>query len=367
MISCEIVRKACTRMATAKRKEAILIQAYIRNMTGEQYLAAIAREPSVIIPTGSCEIYGPHLPMGTDLLAAQGIAERIAQRTGFLIAPAIEMGESSALSAFPCTFAMPRHILEDYLDFLVGKLVSDGVKRIVCLTGHAGNVDTVSYIAKKYLHTHGLQSCQIDWWRFARTHSDGILTNTGSMAHGHASECGTSVMLHLYPDLVDRRSALPVTVPTDDAFPDVIQYAPFSARTENGCIGAAADASAEKGAQLVEVCVERILAYLETVWYCGPGRLKYLCHYNNWRSKEFSLLRQLLHRNQESAYEIIGNREGKKDSFDEGSRQTPGFRFPAKRGQTALPVPSPTGIPPGSKTPGGPDLPGRWQGRPALG
>ena len=103
MISCEIVRKACTRMATAKRKGAILIQAYIRNMTGEQYLAAIAREPSVIIPTGSCEIYGPHLPMGTDLLAAQGIAERIAQRTGFLIAPAIEMGESSALSAFPCT------------------------------------------------------------------------------------------------------------------------------------------------------------------------------------------------------------------------------------------------------------------------
>lgn len=184
MISCEIVRKACTRMATAKRKGAILIQAYIRNMTGEQYLAAIAREPSVIIPTGSCEIYGPHLPMGTDLLAAQGIAERIAQRTGFLIAPAIEMGESSALSAFPCTFAMPRHILEDYLDFLVGKLVSDGVKRIVFLTGHAGNVDTVSYIAKKYLHTHGLQSCQIDWWRFARTHSDGILTNTGSMAHG---------------------------------------------------------------------------------------------------------------------------------------------------------------------------------------
>lgn len=144
--------------------------------------------------------------------------------------------------------------------------MSDGVKRIVFLTGHAGNVDTVSYIAKKYLHTHGLQSCQIDWWRFARTHSDGILTNTGSMAHGHASECGTSVMLHLYPDLVDRRSALPVTVPTDDAFPDVIQYAPFSARTENGCIGAAADASAEKGAQLVEVCVERILAYLETAW-----------------------------------------------------------------------------------------------------
>mgnify|MGYP000618147371 CR=1 FL=1 len=83
MISCEIVRKACTRMATAKRKGAILIQAYIRNMTGEQYLAAIAREPSVIIPTGSCEIYGPHLPMGTDLLAAQGLQNALPNVPGF--------------------------------------------------------------------------------------------------------------------------------------------------------------------------------------------------------------------------------------------------------------------------------------------
>ena len=242
------------------------MQAYIRAMTGEQYLTAIAREPSVIIPTGSCEIYGPHLPMGTDLLVAQAIAERVAQQTGFLIAPTIELGESSALSAFSCTFSMPRHILEDYLDFLVGKLVSDGVKRIVFLTGHAGNVDTVSYIAKKYLHTHGLQSCQIDWWRFARTHSDNILTNTGIMAHGHASECGTSVMLYLYPNLVARRNAFPATAPKDDAFPDIIQYAPFSFRTENGCIGAATDASAEKGAQLVDACVSRILSYLKATW-----------------------------------------------------------------------------------------------------
>lgn len=211
--------------------------------------------------------------MGTDLLVAQAIAERVAARTGFLIAPAIELGESSALNAFPCTFPMPRHILEDYLDFLVGKLVSDGVKRFLFLTGHAGNVDTVSYIVKKYLHTHQIQACQIDWWRFVRANSDGILDHTGSMAHGHAGECGTSVMLYLYPDLVDHGSAFPVTAPTDDAFPDVIQYAPFSAKTENGCIGAAADASVEKGERLVAACVERILAYLSQEWGVTELRL----------------------------------------------------------------------------------------------
>lgn len=71
------------------------------------------------------------LPMGSDLIAAKRIAELVAEKTGALIAPTIEAGESSALASFPCTFAMPRKILEDWLDFLVGKLIKDGAKNFV--------------------------------------------------------------------------------------------------------------------------------------------------------------------------------------------------------------------------------------------
>ena len=46
--------------------------------------------------------------MGSDLIAAKRIAELVAEKTGALIAPTIEAGESSALASFPCTFAMPR-------------------------------------------------------------------------------------------------------------------------------------------------------------------------------------------------------------------------------------------------------------------
>ena len=63
---------------------------YIRKLSGKKYLARLAENPTVIIPTGACEIYGPQLPMGTDLLAAQKIAEMIADRTGAMIAPTIE-------------------------------------------------------------------------------------------------------------------------------------------------------------------------------------------------------------------------------------------------------------------------------------
>ena len=81
------------------------------------------KDPLVIIPTGACEVYGPHLPMGTDLLVAKRIAELVAEETDALIAPTIEAGESSALASFPCTFAMPRKILEDYLDYMNGEEV----------------------------------------------------------------------------------------------------------------------------------------------------------------------------------------------------------------------------------------------------
>ena len=69
---------------------------------------------TIIIPTGSVEVYGPHLPLGTDGIVAAEIAELVAGKTGALIAPTIELGESSELAAFPETFPMKRKILEDF-------------------------------------------------------------------------------------------------------------------------------------------------------------------------------------------------------------------------------------------------------------
>ena len=210
---------------------------YIREMSGKQYLKRLAENPTVIIPTGACEIYGPQLPMGSDLIAAKRIAELVAEKTGALIAPTIEAGESSALASFPCTF--------------------------VFITGHAGNVDTVNYIGKKYLNEHDIRLVQIDWWRFTNANGSDIFQYSGQMAHGHASECGTSVMLYLYPELVDMDELSRVEpIPAGD-FPDFIGFGRFTDRTPNGTIGDATVATREKGEKIVTRCVDRIAAYME--------------------------------------------------------------------------------------------------------
>ena len=234
---------------------------YIRKLPGKQYLARLRENPTVIITTGACEVYGPQLPMGTDLLVAQRVAELIAERTGAMIAPTVEAGESSALAAFPCTFVMPRKILEDYLEWLLGKLIADGARNFVFITGHAGNVDTVSYLIKKNLDK-GIKAFQIDWWRFTQQHCEGIFDNQGAMAHGHASECGTSVMMYLYPELVDHSEITCVKAKPNN-YPDILTYSKFTAKTDNGSIGDSTTATPEKGKAIVDRCLDRILQYMQ--------------------------------------------------------------------------------------------------------
>lgn len=237
---------------------------YIRKISGKQYCSRIKKNPTVIITTGACEIYGPQLPMGSDLLAAQAIADKVADRIDAVIAPTIECGESSALEAFDCTFALPRKILEDYLEWLVNKLIGDGVKKFIFITGHAGNVDTVNYIVKKLIVPHdGLKAVQIDWWRFTQANCEGIFDFSGQMCHGHASECGTSVFMHLYPELVDLNELSRVEPKPGSGFKEFIQYAKFTDRTPNGSIGDSTTATEEKGKELVKRCVDRIVEYFE--------------------------------------------------------------------------------------------------------
>lgn len=237
----------------------------IREMSWKELRHRKETTDTVIIPTGSVEVYGPHMPMGTDGIVAMGIAELVAEKTGAVIAPMIELGESSALASFPETFPMKRKILEDYVDDLFRMLITYGFKNFMFITGHAGNVDTVSYLCKKYMAQHPDIRCgQIDWWRFAGANSDGICEHKGAMAHGHASECGTSVMLYLRPELVHMEDATCVEPKVDlPEFSDVIQYRTFISRTPNGTIGDATAASVEKGKQIVERCVNKIAAFME--------------------------------------------------------------------------------------------------------
>lgn len=235
----------------------------IKEMSWTEFDRRRKETDTVIVPTGAIEVYGAHLPVGTDGLVADAISTLVAERTGALIAPTLDLGESSGLIGFPGTFTLTRETLHSVVDEIFLELIRYGFKNYMFITGHAGNVESISYLSRKYQREKNIVCGQVDWWRFARTNEGEIFEMKAHMAHGHASECGTSVMLYLRPDLVHMEKAVREEPSSDyTQYPDFLRYVPLEKKTRSGTVGDAMLGSAEKGRLIVEKCVDRIVEYM---------------------------------------------------------------------------------------------------------
>ena len=222
---------------------------------------------TVILPMGAIECYGPHLPMSTDTKAAERVAEFVAEQTGAFIGPTLSVGDSVSLSMFPGTLCVRPESFKEYLRDVIDSLLKWGLHNFLFINGHAGNVPMVSQLGNDYLlRDNSLRFAQIDWWRYAQANCGTILKNNGYMAHGHASECGTSVMMYLYPESVrtDKLLCSYPKVVNAKRYPNVMRYTPFNEFSDEGMIGDATLASAEKGKKIVDDCVEKIIEFIRS-------------------------------------------------------------------------------------------------------
>lgn len=244
---------------------------WIKLMSSSEFDSRRKNCKTVILPVGAIEIYGPHMPLGSDSIVAQAIAERVAAKVDAMIGPSLEVGESFSLSLYPGTMYLTPEtwsaVIRDYMH----SLMQWGFVNFMFINGHAGNVPLIGHICRPLERSSNIKTAQVDWWRFTQEKSVGICENTGWMAHGHASECGTSVMLYLHPEYVNRSKAEKVTPLEGDAFntyDDFVTYKVFNKTTRNGILGDATIASAEKGKAIVEKCVERIVEYMKAEFGC---------------------------------------------------------------------------------------------------
>lgn len=223
-----------------------------------------------IIPTGAFEVYGPHLPLGSDTLVAAKIAELVAERVNSIIGPTLEVGDSSMLDDFPGTITIRPESFKEYLVDTVDSLKKWGFKDFLFINNHVGNVPVINQIAYDYRDHDEFRFAQIDYWRFLKTLDKGIV-ESGALAHGHASEAGTSVLLYLYPELVDIEKSVNEPPKFVDQFPEIIQYPKYSIYSESGTVGNAKLGTKEKGEQLVIRSVDKIVEFLQSSWNI-PGK-----------------------------------------------------------------------------------------------
>lgn len=230
-------------------------------------------EPIVILPTGSVEQHGPHLPLATDTMIPEMVAEAVAERIGAIVATPLAYGyksqpKSGGGNHFPGTTSLDGHTYSSILRDVIRELARHGVRKLAVIDGHMENamflVEGID-LGLRELRYGGVQDMRIvklGYWEFISQATEEALFPDGllSWALEHGAVMETSVMLHLRPDLV-RADLIPDNPPADfppyDVYPTDIRPIPPS-----GVLSSAAPASAAKGKVVFDQVVEDIAAAL---------------------------------------------------------------------------------------------------------
>jgi len=217
--------------------------------------ATTSDPPVLLVPIGSCEQHGPHLPLDTDTRVACAIAAEVAARSpGLLVTPPQTVSSSGEHQGFPGTLSIGAAATEMLLVEL-GRS-ADWSGGVVFINGHGGNRAAVDR-AVELLAYEGRNI--LSWWpRIA-----------GGDAHAGATE--TSLMLTIAPELVRVDDVAPGnTVPLSELLP-LLEHGGLRAVSPRGVLGDPTSASAAAGADLLEALVADALRRI-AAWRATLGR-----------------------------------------------------------------------------------------------
>lgn len=212
-----------------------------------------------IIPVGSNEQHGPHNPLGTDHLIAKAIAEETAKRTSVVCLQVIPFGVSHQHRQFCGTVHVSPETFKSYVKEVCLALNYHGVRKIVIVNGHGGNLNALIELARE-LREKGVFVSVFQWWPAAGKLLPEIFKPE---ERGHAGAEETSMNLALHPHLVKMDKAVDEEVrrPSIQAegiiLPmDTVDY------TESGVFGKSTTASAEKGKAVFEAVVNELVKHV---------------------------------------------------------------------------------------------------------
>lgn len=124
------------------------------HLTSPEVAQALARSPVAVIPFGSVEQHGPHLPAGTDTIAACVVADAVAGELGALRVPFGPYGITPIHAGHPGTVSLRRATFEALLSDICEQLVSMGARRFVYVNWHEGNVAALDAVATDLQERH---------------------------------------------------------------------------------------------------------------------------------------------------------------------------------------------------------------------
>ncbi|WP_338563543.1 creatininase [Paraclostridium sordellii] len=221
----------------------------------------------VILPVGSVEQHGPHLPLFTDTIISEGFAKLLGERVNGIVMPAINYGYKSQPASgggplFPGTIDLNGKTLISLVMDILEELIRDGVKKIAIVNSHFENqaflLEAIDLVSKKM--PTGTKIIMMSWWDLISKQTiDKVFDEVEfpGWALEHAAITETSLILKFAPNLVhmDRLIDEKIEeVPTYQVYPIPKDLVPKS-----GLLSIGRTSSKEKGELIVNESLENMI------------------------------------------------------------------------------------------------------------
>jgi len=239
---------------------------YVADQSWPDLAEYVAEESVALVPLGSTEQHGPHLPLSTDHVIAEGLAREAADRSGFLCTPTVTVGVSEHHRQFHGTMWVSPSAFREYVESLTRNLTYHGIDRVVYVNAHGGNVQHLQEVARR-LRRDGIAFATPWMWDESIPELvDEVFETNGP----HAGPKETSMVLHLDPDCVKpeefenaRDHGLRDLSNADSTRHGARVSYDSVESSDNGAYGDQTDATAEKGERLFEAACDQLVHLAE--------------------------------------------------------------------------------------------------------
>jgi len=222
---------------------------------------------SAITMFGACESHGWHLPLGPDIFVPTEIAKRTAERLDkTIVVPGIPYGTSIHYNKFPITVSIRYETTIAIAEDIFTSLIEHGIKHIIILNGHDGNIPALEVAARnvKARHKEAVLVYIPAWWEITGEQMKEDFEVWDGLGHGGEGE--TSITMAVRPDLVSLDDAI-CQMPHDMIALSEHASIIFDIEeiTETGAIGDPTKATMEKGEKMLNIVVDYLVNLIKNL------------------------------------------------------------------------------------------------------